>query len=89
MTDFSLLTNFVENPEQLVRRVQPRVVPPHIILSATEPVIHAPSIVMAEKTLHDFSIPSITNVAIGPNIEVWDVNFELKLSLINMEQAIH
>jgi hypothetical protein len=42
---------------------------------------------MAEKTLHDFSIPSATNVATRPNVDVGDVNFELKSSLINMMQA--
>ena len=39
---------------------------------------------MDEKTLHEFSIPSTDYVAIGPNINVGDVNFELKSSLINM-----
>jgi hypothetical protein len=87
MTSFSLLTNFVENPEKLVRRVRPRIVPPQIVLLATEPVIQAPSTVMIEKTLHDFSIPSATNMAIGSNVDVGDVNFELKSSLINMVQA--
>ena len=42
---------------------------------------------MAEKTLHDFSISSATNVATGPNVDVGDVNFELKSSLINMVEA--
>jgi hypothetical protein len=42
---------------------------------------------MPEKTLHDFSIPSATNVATGPNVAIGDVNFELKSSLINMVQA--
>ena len=42
---------------------------------------------MAEKTLRDFSIPSAANVATGPNVDVGDVNFELKSSLINMVQA--
>ena len=42
---------------------------------------------MAEKTLRDFSIPLAANVATGPNIDVGDVNFELKSSLINMVQA--
>ena len=42
---------------------------------------------MAEKTLREFSIPSTDNVATGPNINVGDVNFELKSSLINMVQA--
>ena len=34
---------------------------------------------MAEKTLRDFSISSTAIVAIGPNVDVGDVNFELKL----------
>ena len=42
---------------------------------------------MAEKTLRDFSVSSAANVAIGPNTDVGDVNFELKSSLINMVQA--
>ena len=42
---------------------------------------------MAEKSLRDFSVPSAANVAIGPNVDVGDVNFELKSSLINMVQA--
>ena len=42
---------------------------------------------MAEKTLRDFSVPSAANVVTGPNVDVGDVNFELKSSLINMVQA--
>ena len=42
---------------------------------------------MAEKTLREFSVPSTDNVATGPNINIGDVNFELKSSLINMVQA--
>ena len=42
---------------------------------------------MAEKTLRNFSVPSAANVATGPNVDVGDVNFELKSSLINMVQA--
>src|SRR6185312_14553161 len=89
MSGFSLPTNFIENPEKLVRRVRPRVVPPPISQSTSEPASQAPSITkpMAEKTLRDFSIPSAANVATGPNIDVGDVNFELKSSLINMVQA--
>ena len=81
MTGFSLPTNFVENPKKLVRRVRPRVVPPQLSLSTSELAFQAP---MAEKTLRDFSVPSATNVATGPNADVGDVNFELKSSLINM-----
>ena len=42
---------------------------------------------MAEKTLRDFFVPPAANVATGPNVDVGDVNFELKSSLINMVQA--
>jgi hypothetical protein len=86
MNAFALLTKFVENPEKLMRRVRPWVVPPQIILSATELVVQAPSAPerMAKKTLRDFSVPSATNVATEPKVEVGDVNFELKSSLINM-----
>ena len=90
MSSFYLPTNFVENPEKLVRRVQPRIVPRQVLLSTSEPALQAPTTTtepMAEKTLHDFSIPSATNVATGPNVDVGDVNFELKSSLINMVQA--
>ena len=42
---------------------------------------------MAEKTLRDFSVLSAANVATGPNVDVGDVNFELKSTLINTVQA--
>ena len=88
MSGFSLLTNFVENLEKLVRRVQPRVVPPPLSQATSEPASQAPSTeLMAEKTLCDFSVPSVANVATGRNVDVGDVNFELKSSLINMVQA--
>ena len=90
MSGFSLPTNFVENPEKLVRRVRPRVVPPPLSQSTSEPASQAPSTItesMAEKTQRDFSVPSAANVATRPNVDVGDVNFELKSSLINMVQA--
>ena len=87
MSGFSLPTNFVENSEKLVRRVRPRIVPPPLSQSTSEPALQAPSTItepMAKKTIRDFSAPSAANVATGPNIDVGDVNFELKSSLINM-----
>ena len=87
MSGFSLPTNFVENPEKLVRRVRPRVVPPPISQSTSEPASQAPSTItelMAEQILRDFSVPSAANVATGPNVDVGDVNFELKSSLIDV-----
>jgi hypothetical protein len=89
MTGFDLPINFVEYPESLVRRVQPHIVPPQVVLWATELVVQASSVPepMAEKTLRDFSVPSTTNVATRPNVAMGDVNFVLKCSLINMVQA--
>ena len=58
--------------------------------STSEPASQAPSTITelkAEKILRDFSVPSAANVATGPNVDVGDVNFELKSSLLNMVQA--
>ena len=89
MTGFSLLKNYTDNPERLVRRARPCVIPLLAILPAQEPILEAPLVLeaMAEKTLREFSVPSTDNVATGPNINVGDVNLELKSSLINMVQA--
>ena len=70
MTGFSLPENYTDNPERLMRRAWPRVIPPLAILPAQEPILEAPldPKAMAEKTLREFSVPSTANVAIGPNV---------------------
>ena len=89
MTGFSLPENYTDNPEKLVRRARLHVIPPLTILPAQEPVLEAPLVLeaIAEKTLREFSVPSTANVATGHNVNVGDVNFELKSNLINMVQA--
>jgi len=89
MTGFSLPRNCTDNLEKLMRGAWPRIIPPLAILPAHKPISEAPLAIeaMAEKTLHEFSVPSTDSVATGPNINVGDVNFELKSSLINMVQA--
>ena len=86
MTGFSLPENYTENLEKLVRKTQPRVIPPPDVFLAHEPILEAQLVLeaMDEKTLCDFYIPSTANVATGPNVNVGDMNFELKSSLINM-----
>ena len=86
MTDFSVPENYIENPEKLVRRSRHRIIPPPATLPVQKPSSEAPTVskAMAEKTLREFSVPSTANVATGPNVNVGDVNFELKSSLINM-----
>jgi len=42
---------------------------------------------MVEKTLHEFSAPTTTNILTGPNVNIGDNGFELKYALITMVQA--
>jgi len=43
---------------------------------------------MAEKTLLEFSALIVENICIGPALEIEDLEFDLKPSLINMVQAV-
>ena len=42
---------------------------------------------MADKTLHEFSAPTMANIRTGPAINVVDNGFELKPAIINLVQA--
>jgi hypothetical protein len=42
---------------------------------------------MANKTLHEFSAPTTENIHTGPQVNVGEDGFELKLALITMVQA--
>jgi hypothetical protein len=42
---------------------------------------------MAEKTLHEFTALSTENIRTGPTLNISNLEFELKPSLINMVQA--
>ena len=58
-------------------------------LPATKPVTHAPSATtaMAQKSFHEYSVPVVANVPVGPAINKDNGNFELKTGLIMMVQA--
>ena len=89
MTGFDLPQNFHSNPESLLRRVRPCIVPPQISLSAAEPVIASSSAprAMAQKTLRNYSAPSANQVPTGPEVNTGGENFEIKTSLIMIVQA--
>ena len=89
MTGFDLPQNFHSDPESLLRRVRPRIVPPHISLSAVDLVIASSSAprAMAQKTLRDYSAPSANQVPTGPEVNTGGENFEIKTGLITMVQA--
>ena len=90
MTSFDLLTNYVENLEALIRRTRAKLkkVPAlklednHIRQSLT-PKFEA----MANRSLCEFSAPTMANIHTEPTVNVWDNGFELKLALINMVQV--
>jgi len=89
MSGFALPTNFIENLESLLRKPRLRLVLPEATLPANEPLASTPSatITMAQKTLHEFSIPAIANMLIGPAINVGDKNIEFRTELITMVHA--
>ena len=87
MTGFDLPTNYVEDPEALIRKASAKLkkVPAlksednHIRWSLT-PEFDA----MANRTLCEFSAPTTANICTGPTTNVGDNGFELKPGLINM-----
>ena len=89
MTGFDLPQNFHSDPESLLRRVRPRIVPPQISLSAVDPVIASSSAprAMAQKTLRDYSAPSANQVPTGSEVNTGGETFEIKTGLITMVQA--
>ena len=88
MTGFNLPSNFNDNPEKLVRRVRRRTVPRQVFLSTVEPVTLVPRpVIMAQKTLREFSAPSAANILTGPAINAGENSFEIRTGLITMVQA--
>jgi len=92
MSGFQLPPNFIEDPEQLLRRTRRRQVSPQRFTLEAEPLMEgclAPAVqaVMAQKTITEFSSPSADFVATGLNLNLGDATFELKPARINMVQA--
>ena len=77
MTGFSLSENYILNPEALLRKN--RSCTSSSASPSSKTVAAAPSATneMAYKTLHEYSVPAVTNVPTGPAINVGDKNFEL------------
>ena len=90
MTSFDLPTNYVEDPEALIRRTRAKLKKVLALESkdnqtrrSLTPVFEA----MANKTLREFSAPTTTNIRTRSAINIGDNAFELKPALINMVQA--
>ena len=84
MPGFDLPYNFVDDPKSLLKR-RSRAAFSSATPPTEEPVAPTPSAtpVMA-MTLHDYLVPAIANVAIGPTVNMGAGNFELKTGLITM-----
>jgi hypothetical protein len=90
MTSFDLLTNYVKDPEALIRRTIAKLKKilaleskDNRIRGSLTPEFEA----MADKTLREFSAPTMANICTEPQTNVGDNRFELKPALINMVQA--
>ena len=90
MTGFDLPTNYIEDLEALIRRTRAKLKKVLALESednqtrrSLTPVFEA----MADKTLREFSAPTMANIHTGPTVNVGDNGFELKPALINMVQA--
>jgi hypothetical protein len=90
MTGFELPTNYVENPEAIIRRTRAKLKKAPTTLfeinqlrRSLTPDFEA----MADRSLREFSAPTTTNIRTGPTINVGDNKFELKQALINMVQT--
>ena len=85
MTGFDLLTNYVENPEALLRRTKAKlkkVLALELEDNQTRRSLTLVFKAMADKTLREFSAPTTANIRTGPTIEIGDNAFELKLVLV-------
>jgi hypothetical protein len=90
MIGFDLPTNFIDDPEALLKRTRAKLkkvlVPQskdNRIRRSLTPEFEA----MANKTLREFSASTTANICIGPEVNVGENGFELKPALINMVQA--
>jgi hypothetical protein len=90
MICFNLLTNYVEEPEALIRRTKAKLKKVSALESEdnqTRRSLTPEFKAMADKTIHKFSSPTTANIRTGLETNVGDNGFKLKPALINMVQA--
>jgi hypothetical protein len=92
MSGYLHLTNYVEDPEEIIRQDRAKLKKKKSPSTLSEedqprrsltPVFEA----MANKTLCEFSAPTTTNIRTGLAVNVGEEGFELKPALINMVQT--
>ena len=83
-------TNYVDDTEALLKRTKAKLKKVSALESEENQTRRSLTLVleaMADKTLREFSAPTMTNIHTRPTINVRDNGFELKPALINMVQA--
>jgi hypothetical protein len=90
MIGFNLPTNFIHDPEALLKRTKAKLKrvsalesEDNRIRQSLTPKFEA----MAYNSLREFSAPTTANIRTGHKVNIGDNGFELKPALINMVQA--
>jgi hypothetical protein len=81
MISFNLPTNYVEDPEVLIRRTKAKLKNVLALTSEDNQIrqsLTSEFEAMADKTLCEFSAPTTTNIRTGQETDVGDNGFELK-----------
>ena len=89
MTGFDLPTNYVDDPEALLKRTKAKLKKVSALESEANQIRRSltPTFeAMPDMTLCEFSAPTIAHICIGPTVDVGDSGFQLKPALINMVQ---
>jgi hypothetical protein len=88
---FELPKDYMINPEAFLRKTRARLKKTLIVEtsgdSQAKRSLASKFEAMADKTLHEFSAPTTTNIHTGPVVNVGENGFELKPALITMVQA--
>ena len=90
MTIFDLPTNYVEDPEALIRRTKAKLKKVLALESEDNHIRRSLTLefeAMADRALREFSAPTTANICTRPETNVGDNGFEHKPALINMVQA--
>jgi hypothetical protein len=90
MIGFNLPTNFIDNLEALLKRIKAKLKRVSALESKDNRIRRSLILeleAMVNKSLHEFSAPTTTNIHTRPEVNVGDNGFELKPALINMVQA--
>jgi hypothetical protein len=87
----NLPDNLVSDSEQILRKARSKLkTRPTAFALEDSTIMRSLTLtfeVMVNKTLREYSAPTMANIRTGPAVDVADKAFDLKLALINMVQA--